>query len=109
MDILKFNKNWNNNFYCDFIGTMRLRDDSRFQVGKTLNAVLLNGDDEVMWRRVKIYSINSFTLDKFSEGMALIDFGMSRDKAIGMLINMYKNHVHDVTKAEFSHIIIGKP
>lgn len=109
MDRINFSKNWNNKLFCESFSTIRLRDDERFVPGKLFEAVLMDGDKEVFSKKVKLYCINITKLDKLTEGMALIDTGMSKEKTIGMFNNMYKHKVEDVNQADFVHLIFGKP
>jgi hypothetical protein len=108
MDRVNFNKNWNNKLFCDFFTTIRVRDDNRFQLGKSINAVLLSGDQEILSKPVKIYALHHLKLENLTDTVTLPDTGMNRDKTIGMFHTMYKGKFADINNVDFTIITLGK-
>jgi len=87
MDILDFVYNWNNKLDCVAFTTLRLRNDSKYQLGLK-KAVMLKGESK---GDIYIEDIKHLKLDNINEFVARLDTGYCREKCVEIIKTMYKN------------------
>lgn len=104
MDILKFQKNWNNKCSCDFFTTIRLKGP-KYQVGKELEMKIQKGGVFQSHGIVRVAALRPIQLHQLNEYISRLDAGLSPDELKQELWHMYKDKVADVNKADFYLIL----
>lgn len=107
MRIYNFSRNWNNKLDCDCFSTIRLRNDSANVIHDIVLARLNTKKDKRDYKCEVTY-IHHFLLDNLTTAMANLDMALPKDKAKGVLFNMYKSRVPDFSKQQLSFIVLKK-
>lgn len=84
---LTFSYNWNNKLNCLAFTTLRLRNDSKYQVGRAFE---INCPD-VNPAPVAVLQVKHLRLDQLSEGMCRVDTGYSKVETQKLIRTMYIN------------------
>lgn len=89
---VKFSRNWNNKFSCEFFTTFRLHNPNKYAVGTTHEIWLC--DKQIGKGRVVAYSFRDSKTVTDTE--AFLDAGMNAAKLLAMLCTMYKRPANAV-------------
>lgn len=106
MEIIKYNYNWNNKLSSPSHTTLRLRNDSKYQRGKSYEEILKEGKIETSFGVSQIEAIKHLRLNDINEFIARIDTGYGRDECINLIKTMYKNYPIDWDTKQLSLILL---
>ena len=102
---INFTHNWNSKLFCKCFTTIRLKNDYKYQVGRTYH-IQLGGKD--IGPGV-IAAISDFKLSGLNNFMAQIDTGYSVEAAKQVILTMYKNRGLNWDTQLLSFILIEMP
>ena len=105
---LKFSYNWNNKLYCKSFSTIRLRNDSKYQLDYKFRIWLHTNKEPLDLSFAKVVYIKHIVIDNLTEPMARLDTGYNRDECIKLMKTMYKNIVKDWKTQLLSFMILVK-
>ena len=103
MEALKihFTHNWNNKLNCDVFTTVRIENTAKYKPNQLYEITLSKpkSKEPTIQGKARILLIQPFYLEKVSEGIALIDTGLSKQKFIDLVHTMYsKTGINFTTK-----------
>jgi hypothetical protein len=91
MDSLQFNYNWNNKLDCIAFTSIRLRNDKKYQVGKSFYVNLNLGKQNILKGSATLIDIKHLRLSQINNYIAYLDTGYPPDKCKQVIQTMYKN------------------
>jgi|JFJP01.1.fsa_nt_gi hypothetical protein len=105
---ISFTHNYNNKLACEVFTTVRIENPKKFKPNQLYEILLTNSNkgEPISQGKARILLIQPFLLDKVSEGIALIDTGLTRSKFIELVRTIYKNTGIDFTSKRLSLIFL---
>lgn len=104
MKRIVFQQNWNNKLFCDYFTTLRPFNQEYYKKGETFTIHL---KDKAVGAAV-IVDTQKIKLVNVSNGFALVDAGMPKNKFIGMLKTMYRNRINNIDNQVFSILFLKR-
>lgn len=108
MDTIHFSYNWNNKLDCNIFTTIRIYNKQKHYIGAQFNITWQFEKETIELEPRQIVLLNTFTLDKFTPGMALIDTGYDLPEAKAIIMNMYHKYYPDINKVVFCMLFLKK-
>ena len=108
MDIIKFNKNWNQKLCCDNYTTIRLHSN-KFFVGNVLETVCKIKDENrntEIREKAKVVFVKSYRLNEIPEEVFWTDCGLSKQHAIEMIEKMYSKYDIHIHSAKWDVVVL---
>lgn len=90
-DILFFKSNWNHKLDCDYFTTIRLRNDKKYFVGRSVKVVLREGSRTIEKGSHTIVGIRNLLLSEIDDYTARLDTGYSAKECQDLIKAFYKN------------------
>ena len=101
MQTIKFSQNWNNKLLLDsYFTTIRIFSNANHVVGTLVDCELMRKGEPLNFV-AEIASVTLCLLDRIPEFVFMIDTGYTKENAIKMFENMYKNKNIDVHQVQF--------
>ena len=86
-NIINFSTNWNNKLDCIAFTTIRLKNSTKYQIGKEYEIHLKN----TLKKRARIEGIKLIYFHQINEYIAYIDTGYSSEEEKKIIKKMYSN------------------
>lgn len=85
MDKITFSSNWNNKLTCEYFTSIRLYNDLRYGVGRTLEVAF---KDKII-KKVQVMSMKRLMLKDITSFIAGLDTGYSPEQCKSIITKMY--------------------